>query len=176
MKIIFLLLILSWFNPCFANPCNSILLHRLAQNEGVDWETPGIFQKESERLRSGLTQFRIARMRDEELLGILSYTKPEKETIHIEWMEAAEEHRQKGIGKLLFWEMIRDNPDTKKIESILMFENLKAAEKDLKEELSCVQLVQRTPAYKIRKAFGYSKIVDCFYIKGALIGFVVALE
>ncbi len=80
------------------------------------------------------------------------------------------QYQRRGLSKRLYEEMFRLEPNAVEIESTLMQDNLAAAldgqplRKDQAREIDearCIQMVMRTPAFRVRSAAGFVRFSEC---------------
>lgn len=81
------------------------------------------------------------------------------EILHVDNITVYSEYKRKGVSLALLAEAIRLNPKTQIITSSLATENQEIAIAGLERGLTPLAAIQETPAFKIRKALGFSEVV-----------------
>ena len=94
-------------------------------------------------------------------LGVMIFRYDSNEnTLHVDNITVYSEYKRNGVSLALLEEAVKINPDTKVITSSLSTENEEIFLNALSQGLSPLDSVQETPAYKIRKALGFSEIIN----------------
>lgn len=100
-------------------------------------------------------------------VGFIEVLIERKGRLYISQIFVREPFREKGVSEYLFYKILRLVPGIREIESILTGENKKIAQAIYERGASCLEAIQATPAYKIRKKFGFSSIASakCYQIR-----------
>jgi|FLYM01.1.fsa_nt_gi hypothetical protein len=98
------------------------------------------------------------------IVGDISYELVDESELKIFLVFINQPFRGKGLSEKAFQEVLRLNPKVTKIHTHLIRDNEDALREALDRGETCVEAMKSTPAYKVRKKLGFSKITqaDCF--------------
>lgn len=157
-------LLLALATPAYAADCRPSLGSVMA------YLTPRI---EAESLGNG--EYILTTYERQERVAVLSYRIMPDGTLSLDFAATIEGHERQGHNHRLWREIMARHPEVREVESTLMSDNLDAyhqAEREAQAagtSLACAALVVATPAYRVRRASGFTRVLYCSPGRGGIV-------